>query len=240
MIEVKNLSKNFGHQKALDSISFVAHAGVVTGFLGPNGAGKTTTMKVLLGLISSDSGTAYIDGRPFGKSPNPSRTASGLLDSKAALGSRKAKDHLLAVAEANNIAKDRITYVLELVGLKNDAKRQIRTFSLGMYQRLGIAEALLGDPHNLILDEPMNGLDPEGIKWIRDLLRQLAKAGKTIFLSSHILSEVQQTVDDLVIISKGRVVKTGKLSEINQGFSSLEEAFISLTDDNSNIEYKAG
>ncbi|MDR2799300.1 MAG: ATP-binding cassette domain-containing protein [Bifidobacteriaceae bacterium] len=238
MIEIKNASKTFKKKKALDNVSFTANPGKVTGFLGPNGAGKTTTMKILLDLVYPSSGQALINGKRFSDAKSPAKVAGALLDSKALPKNRTPNTHLTAVAKANNLDHDRIPHVLRETGLSHVANKKIGTFSLGMYQRLGISESLLGDPENLIFDEPVNGLDPEGIKWARDLFRKKADEGKTVLISSHLLSEVENLADEIVVIAKGKIIKTGSLSQIKEGYSSLEDAFISLT--GGETEFKAG
>ncbi|OZG69544.1 ATP-binding cassette domain-containing protein [Bifidobacterium eulemuris] len=208
MIEITGLSKRFGAKQALNDVSFTAEDGVVTGFLGPNGAGKSTTMRAALGLITPDSGKALIDGRPFAKSPAPLREVGAVLDAKSAHRSRSAYDHLRALAATNGIPKRRVDEVIDMTGITAVKKRKAGQFSLGMSQRLSIAAALLGDPKNLVLDEPINGLDPEGVKWVRDLCRYYAAEGRAVLLSSHLMSEVALTADNLVIIGQGRILET--------------------------------
>lgn len=208
MIEISGLSKTFAGRKALDRVSFTAENGRVTGFLGPNGAGKSTTMRALLGLITPDEGRALVDGKPFVEHRAPMRAVGAVLDAKSAHKSRSAVAHLRALAATNNIPHRRVDEVIELTGLSSVAKRKAGQFSLGMGQRLSIAAALLGDPANLVLDEPINGLDPEGVKWVRDLCRYFASEGRAVLLSSHLMSEVALTADDLVIIGQGRILET--------------------------------
>ncbi|MER7500745.1 ABC transporter ATP-binding protein [Nonomuraea pusilla] len=205
-IRVKNLSKRYGDRTAVADLSFDVEPGRVTGFLGPNGAGKSTTMRMILGLDRPTSGTALIGGRPYAELRHPLRTVGALLDAKAVHGGRSARNHLLAVAQSNGLPASRVEEVLETVGLRDAARRRIGGFSLGMSQRLGIAAALLGDPEILLFDEPVNGLDPEGILWIRTFMRGLAAEGRTVFVSSHLMSEMAQTADHLVVIGKGRLI----------------------------------
>jgi ABC-2 type transport system ATP-binding protein len=206
MIEVDNLSKRFGSTLAVDGLSFVVRPGKVTGFLGPNGSGKSTTMRMILGLDHPNRGAATVNGRPYGEIRRPLHEVGSLLDAKAMHGGRNAYHHLLCVAQSNGIPRRRVGEVLELVGLTGVARKRARGFSLGMGQRLGIATALLGDPQVLLFDEPVNGLDPEGILWIRTLLRTLASEGRTVFVSSHLMSEMALTADHLVVIGRGRLI----------------------------------
>ena len=206
MIEARGLCKRFGAAVAVDDLSFRVEPGRVTGFLGPNGAGKTTTMRMILGLDRPDAGTATIDGVPYASLSRPLRHVGALLDARAVHGSRSADAHLRALARSNGIARSRVDDVLELVGLSDVRRRRIKGFSLGMSQRLGVAAALLGDPAVLLFDEPVNGLDPEGIHWIRSLLRHLAGEGRTVLVSSHLLSEMALTADHLIVIGRGRLI----------------------------------
>jgi ABC-2 type transport system ATP-binding protein len=206
MIEVQSLSKRYGSTLAVDDLSFTVQPGVLTGFLGPNGAGKSTTMRMVLGLDHPTSGTATVNGRPYTKCPAPLREVGALIDAKDVHGGRKARQHLLAVARSNGLPDSRVDRVLEVAGLQSVAGRRIKGFSLGMNQRLGIAAALLGDPGIVMFDEPVNGLDPEGILWIRNLLRGLAAEGRTVLVSSHLMSEMAQTADHLIVIGKGRLL----------------------------------
>ncbi|WKD61999.1 putative ABC transporter ATP-binding protein YxlF [Corynebacterium ciconiae DSM 44920] len=206
MIEVSGLSKRYGSTLAVDNLSFSVKPGVVTGFLGPNGAGKSTTLRMILGLDSPSSGTATIDGRTYAELDDPLRTVGSLLDAKAVHPHRSAANHLRWMAASNGIDSSRVDEVLRLVGLSDVAGRKAGGFSLGMAQRLGLAGALLGDPEYLLLDEPVNGLDPEGIRWVRTFLRSLAAEGRTILVSSHLLSEMAQTADHLLVIGRGRLV----------------------------------
>jgi len=206
MIEVDRLSKRYGRVRAVDGLSFTVRPGHVTGFLGPNGAGKTTTMRVILGLDEPSSGSALIGGRRYRAIIRPLREVGSLLDATAVHGARSARLHLLSIARSNGIARRRAEQLLELVGLAPVAHRRIGGFSLGMKQRLGIATALLGDPPVLMFDEPVNGLDPEGVLWLRELLRDLAAEGRTVFMSSHLISEIALTADRLIIIGRGRLL----------------------------------
>jgi len=216
VVEVRGLTKNFGQVRAVDDLSFTVQPGRVTGFLGPNGAGKTTTLRILLGLVRATSGTATISGRPYAALPHPTRFVGAALEAASFHPGRTARNHLLALAPQAGASASRVDEVLELVGLTDAAKRRVGGFSLGMRQRLGLATTLLGDPRVLVLDEPANGLDPEGIAWLRALLRHLAREGRTVLVSSHVLAEVQQTVDDVVIISRGRLAHSSTLAELAQ------------------------
>ncbi len=213
MIEVRGLTKRFGEKVAVDDLSFAVRPGQVTGFLGPNGAGKSTTMRMILGLDRPDAGTALVNGRPFAASRAPLREVGALLDAKEVHGGRSAYDHLLSLAQSNGIHRRRVREVLELAGLEEIAGRRISGFSLGMRQRLGIAAAMLGDPRILIFDEPVNGLDPEGILWIRTLMKSLAAEGRTVFVSSHLMSEMALTADHLIVIGRGRLLADVGMSE---------------------------
>lgn len=206
MIEVRNLSKRYGDTLAVDDLSFTVRPGIVTGFLGPNGAGKSTTMRMILGLDRPTAGTATIDGHPFAGSPAPLRTVGALLDARAVHGGRSARRHLQSLAQSNGIPARRVDEVLELAGIGSVAGRRIGGFSLGMFQRLGIAAAMLGDPRVLIFDEPVNGLDPEGILWIRGFMKALAAEGRTVLVSSHLMSEMALTADHLIVIGRGRLL----------------------------------
>jgi ABC-2 type transport system ATP-binding protein len=205
-IELQELTKHYGRTTAVDRLTLTVRPGRVTGFLGPNGAGKSTTMRLILGLDRPTSGSARFDGRPFAALGRPLNEVGALLDPQAAHGGRTAHNHLLALAVTNDIPLRRVDEVLEQTGIGGAARRRIKTFSLGMRQRLGIAAALLGDPAVLLLDEPTNGLDPEGISWMREMLRELASAGRTILVSSHLMSEAALTVDHLVIVARGRLL----------------------------------
>jgi ABC-2 type transport system ATP-binding protein len=206
MIEATDLTKRYGKTVAVNEVSFTVKPGQVTGFLGPNGAGKSTTMRMVLGLDSPTSGEVRVDGKPYHQLTDPLRSVGALLDAKAIVGGRSAANHLTWLADSNGIARRRVTEVLDIVGLSDVAKRKVGTFSLGMNQRLGIAAALLGDPETVMFDEPINGLDPEGILWIRNLMKSLAAEGRTVFLSSHLMSEMAQTADHLIVIGRGRII----------------------------------
>jgi ABC-2 type transport system ATP-binding protein len=214
MIEVDRLSKRFGRVTAVDDLSFTVRPGHVTGFLGPNGAGKTTTMRVILGLYAPTSGRAVVDGRRYDGLIRPLREVGSLLDATEVHGGRTAWMHLFFIARSNGIARQRVTEVLRLTGLEAVANRRIAGFSLGMKQRLGIAAALLGDPPILMFDEPVNGLDPEGIRWIRGFFKELAAQGRTVLVSSHLMSEMAQTADHLVIIGRGKLIADTSTSRL--------------------------
>ncbi|HUZ56305.1 MAG TPA: ATP-binding cassette domain-containing protein [Streptosporangiaceae bacterium] len=213
MIEARGLTKRYGDTLAVDNLSFTVEPGRITGFLGPNGAGKTTTMRLILGLDRPTSGTVTVDGKPFGRLAWPMREVGALLDAKAVHGGRSAYSHLLCVAQTNKLPKRRIGEVLDLVGLSEVARKRSKGFSLGMGQRLGIAAALLGDPKILMFDEPVNGLDPEGIRWIRNLMKALASEGRTVFVSSHLMSEMENTADHLIVIGRGKLISDCTTSE---------------------------
>lgn len=213
MISIENASKYFGEKLALDVVSFEAMPGEVTALIGPNGAGKTTLFRCMLGLDRFDAGEALFDGIKFASLANPSRHVGVMLDGRYGHAGRTAYQQLKAQAIASGVSAGRVLETLELVGLSAVAKKRIGTFSLGMKQRLGLAMALLGDPHTLILDEPLNGLDSDGITWVRNLLRQLAAQGKTVLLASHFMSEVENTADHIVIMAKGQVLSDASLSE---------------------------
>jgi ABC-2 type transport system ATP-binding protein len=206
MIEASNLTKRYGERTAVDGLSFIVRPGIVTGFLGPNGAGKSTTMRMIVGLDTPTAGRVTIDGKPFATMANPMREVGALLDAKAIHGGRSAYNHLLCLAQTNNLPRRRVDEVLEQVGLAEVARKRAKGFSLGMGQRLGIAGALLGDPKILMFDEPVNGLDPEGILWIRNLMKNLAAEGRTVFVSSHLMSEMENTADHLIVIGRGRII----------------------------------
>ena len=213
MIEARGLTKKYGDTLAVDNLSFTVEPGRITGFLGPNGAGKTTTMRLILGLDRPTSGTVTVDGKPFGRHRWPMREIGALLDAKAVHGGRSAYNHLLCVAQTNNLPRRRIAEVLELVGLGDVANKRSKGFSLGMGQRLGIACALLGDPKILMFDEPVNGLDPEGILWIRNLMKALAAEGRTVFVSSHLMSEIAQTATQLIVIGRGKLIADTSMAQ---------------------------
>jgi ABC-2 type transport system ATP-binding protein len=219
MIEAVGLSKRYGDTLAVDELSFTVLAGQVTGFLGPNGAGKSTTMRLILGLDAPASGSVTVNGHPYTEYRRPLFEVGALLDAKAVHGGRSAYDHLLCLALSNGIGRARVEEVLELVGLRSVAGKRAGGFSLGMAQRLGIAAALLGDPPVLMFDEPVNGLDPEGVMWIRNLLRSLAAEGRTVFLSSHLMSEMSITADRLIVIGRGRLIAQTSVEELLDGGS---------------------
>jgi ABC-2 type transport system ATP-binding protein len=221
MIEAKGLTKRYGDRLAVNDLSFAVRSGQVTGFLGPNGAGKSTTMRLILGLDAPTSGTVTVGGRPFAQAAYPMREVGALLDAKAIHGGRSAYNHLLCLAQTNNLPKSRVGEVLDLVGLSEVARKRSRGFSLGMGQRLGIAAALLGDPQVLMFDEPVNGLDPEGILWIRNLMKSLAEEGRTVFVSSHLMSEMENTADHLIVIGRGRLVADCTVQEFIDNNSEL-------------------
>jgi ABC-2 type transport system ATP-binding protein len=206
VIELEGVTKRYGETVAVNDLSFTVKPGVVTGFLGPNGSGKTTTMRLILGLASPTAGMATIDGRPFRQAAEPLREVGALLDASALQGRRTVRNHLLWLAQSGGLPKARVTEMLEVVGLGSVAGRPCHGLSLGMRQRLGIAVALLGDPKTLLFDEPVNGLDPEGVLWIRNLMKSLAADGKTVFVSSHLMSEMQNTADALVVIGRGKLI----------------------------------
>jgi ABC-2 type transport system ATP-binding protein len=222
-VKVTDLSKRFGSRVAVDSLTFEVHAGRVTGFLGPNGAGKTTTLRCLLGLAAPTSGSVTISDCRYEDLSEPTKLVGAALDSNCFHPGRSARQHLMVMATAAAIPFDRVDDVLKLVALADSAGRRVGEFSLGMRQRLSLAAALLGDPAVLLLDEPLNGLDPEGIRWMRDFLRFLATEGRTVFLSSHLLSEISHTVDDVVVIARGALVAAAPLTEL-VGATAIVEA----------------
>jgi len=213
MIEARGLTKRYGSTLAVDDLSFTVRPGIVTGFLGPNGAGKTTSMRLILGLDAPTAGTVTIDGRPHRQAASPMHEVGALLDARAVHGGRSAYNHLLCLAQTNGIPRRRVDEVLEIVGLADVARNRSKGFSLGMSQRLGIAAALLGDPQVLMFDEPVNGLDPEGILWIRTLMRSLAAQGRVVFVSSHLMSEMENTADHLIVIGRGRLIADCGMAE---------------------------
>ncbi|MFK0402309.1 ABC transporter ATP-binding protein [Microbacterium sp. NPDC090225] len=237
MIEVSHLVKRHGSRTVLEDVSFSAVAGRITGFLGPNGAGKSSTLRILLGLDRATSGTALVDGRPYRSLNRPLLRVGAMLDGPGANKGRTARAHLRWVAQSNAIPVARVDDVLAMTGLQEAGRKRIGAFSLGMGQRLGIATALLGDPDVLVLDEPTNGLDPDGIRWMRRFLRSLADAGKTVLVSSHLMSEMEDTADEYVVIAKGRIVASGTGAEVKGVHTSLEDAFFALTD--AHTEYPA-
>ena len=220
MIEARHLTKRYGKTVAVDDVSFVVRPGRVTGFLGPNGAGKSTTMRMVLGLDAPSAGSVLIDGKPYGELADPLRSVGALLDAKAIVGGRSAANHLKWLADSNGVPRRRVGEVLDIVGLGDVAGKRVGTFSLGMNQRLGIAAALLGDPHTLMFDEPINGLDPDGILWIRNLMKSLAAEGRTVFLSSHLMSEMAQTADHLLVIGRGRIMADASTDDFVNGHSA--------------------
>jgi len=231
MIRVDNVTKRFGSVVAVDGLSFDVRPGIVTGFLGPNGSGKSTTMRVIVGLDAPSAGRATINGRPYASLAWPLREVGALLEAHAFHPGRSARAHLAALAASNDIPRSRVDDVLDMVGLSGAAKRRVRGFSLGMAQRLGIAAALLGDPGVLLFDEPVNGLDPEGVRWIRDLMRGLASEGRTVFVSSHLISEMALTADRLVVIGRGRLLADTTVADLASRYATLEDAFLDLTSD---------
>ncbi|GGS12365.1 ABC transporter ATP-binding protein [Streptomyces aureoverticillatus] len=216
-IDVQQLTKEYGTTRAVDDLTFSVRPGQVTGFLGPNGAGKSTTLRLVLGLDRPTSGTATVGGRPYATYDEPLRHVGALLDAQAAHGSRTARNHLLALAASNRIATARVDEVLEQTGLTAVAGRRVKTYSLGMRQRLGIAAALLGDPAVVLLDEPSNGLDPEGIVWIRELMTGLAREGRTVLVSSHLMNETATFADHLVVLGRGRLLADTPMREFIAG-----------------------
>ncbi|MEK3793464.1 ATP-binding cassette domain-containing protein [Paenibacillus sp. FSL R7-0204] len=229
MLTINNLVKRRGKEEILSGITFEARPGRVTGFLGPNGAGKSSTLRILLGLDHTTSGSALIHGKPFAELQHPLRTVGAALDGSGAHPMRTGRAHLRWMACAAGLPRSRVEEVLDIVGLTKAAGTRVKRYSLGMGRRLGIAAALLADPEILILDEPVNGLDPEGIRWIRTFLRKRAEAGNTVLLSSHLMGELAETVDDVVIIKQGRIVADGTLQEVTGSHSTLEDAFFALT-----------
>jgi ABC-2 type transport system ATP-binding protein len=221
VIEFKNIAKRFGDVTAVDDLSFTVEPGRVTGFLGPNGAGKTTTLRMLLGLVVPSSGTATLGGLRYHDLPRPLETVGAALEAASFHPGRTARSHLTIYATAAGLPQTRVAEVLHLVGLGEHGHQRVGGYSLGMRQRLGLACTLLGDPGVLVLDEPINGLDPEGIKWIRGFLRDMAAEGRTVLVSSHLLSEVQQSVDDVIIIARGRLVHRGPLSSLETQVAPL-------------------
>jgi ABC-2 type transport system ATP-binding protein len=214
MIEVRDLTKRYGDKLAVDHLSFTVEPGRVTGFLGPNGAGKSTTMRLVLGLDYPNTGTATINGQRYRDLPSPLRTVGALLEAKSVHGGRTARNHLLFLAQTQGLPRSRVDEVLGLVGLQAVADKRAGSFSLGMSQRLGIAAALLGDPQVLLLDEPVNGLDPEGVLWIRNLMKQLAAEGRTILVSSHLMNEMAVTADHLIVIGRGKLIVESSTEDV--------------------------
>jgi ABC-2 type transport system ATP-binding protein len=220
MIEARGLTKFYGDRAAVCDLSFTVRPGIVTGFLGPNGAGKSTTMRLILGLDAPTAGDVRVNGRRYDDHPAPLREVGALLEARAVQAGRSARNHLLALAATHAIGARRVDQVLDLVGLSDVAGQRVRSFSLGMGQRLGIAAALLGDPGTLILDEPINGLDPEGVRWVRNLLRALAAEGRTVFLSSHVMSELALTAEHVIVVGQGRLIADAGVAELLAGASA--------------------
>jgi ABC-2 type transport system ATP-binding protein len=230
MISIRGLTKRYGGTLAVDNLNFDIPPGTVTGFLGPNGSGKSTTMRLIMGLDAPSAGSALIDGKPYRALRCPLRSIGAVLEARAFHPGRSASAHLLGLAAASGVPRRRVPEVLAQVGLADAASRRAGTFSLGMAQRLGIAAALLGDPGVLLLDEPVNGLDPSGVRWIRDLIRSLAEQGRTVFMSSHLISEMALTASRLVVIGGGRLLADTTVDELAaRGGGSLEEGFFALT-----------
>jgi len=236
VIEARELTKRYGSTVAVNALSFDVRPDSVTGFLGPNGSGKSTTMRLILGLDRPDAGQVRVGGRRYRGLRWPLREVGTLLEAKAFHPGRSARSHLAALAASNAIPRSRVDEVLDMVGLTSAAGRRAGKFSLGMGQRLGVAAALLGDPAVLLLDEPVNGLDPEGVRWIRNLLKSLAAQGRTVFVSSHLISEMALTAERLVVIGQGRLLADTTVAEMSAGSASLEEAFFRLTSEA--VEYR--
>jgi ABC-2 type transport system ATP-binding protein len=213
VIEARELTKRYDEKVAVDALSFTVKPGIVTGFLGPNGAGKSTTMRMIMGLDRPTSGTALVNGKRYAEHPAPLHEVGGLLEARAVHPGRSARNHLLSLALTSGIGRSRVDQVLDMVGLTDVAGQRVAGFSLGMGQRLGVAAALLGDPHTLILDEPVNGLDLDGIRWIRALLKRLAAEGRTVFLSSHLMSEMAVTADQVIVVGQGRLLRDQPMAD---------------------------
>jgi len=228
VVTASSLTKRYGELIAVDELTFSLRPGI-TGFLGPNGAGKTTTLRLLLGLAEPTAGEALLFGRRYRELDDPARRVGAVLESSDLHPGRSGRAHLRALALAAEIPSSRVEEVLELVQLDSVADRRVKTYSLGMRQRLGLAAALLGDPQLLILDEPANGLDPAGVHWLRTFLQQLANQGRTVLIASHVLAEVAQTVDHVLIIDRGRLLASGRLGELTAGDRTLEQAYLELT-----------
>jgi ABC-2 type transport system ATP-binding protein len=236
VIEARELTKRYGPRVAVDALSFDVRPGRVTGFLGPNGSGKSTTMRLILGLDRPDSGQVRVGGRRYRELRWPLREVGAMLEAGPFHPGRSARAHLAALAASNGIPRARVDEVLDMVGLASAAERRVGKFSLGMGQRLGVAVALLGDPAVLLLDEPVNGLDPEGVRWIRNLLKSLAAQGRTVLVSSHLISEMALTAERLVVIGRGRLLADTTVAELSAGSASLEDAFFRLT--SAEVEYR--
>jgi ABC-2 type transport system ATP-binding protein len=229
VVIASSLTKRFGDLVAVDELTFSLRPGTVTGFLGPNGAGKTTTLRLLLGLAEPTAGEVLVFGRRYRELDDPARRVGAVLESNDFHPGRSGRDHLRVLALAAEIPSSRVEEVLALVELDAAAERRVKTYSLGMRQRLGLAAALLGDPELLVLDEPANGLDPAGVHWLRAFLRQFAKQGRTVLVASHILAEVAQTVDQIVIIDRGRLLASGPLADLTEQGRTLEDVYLELT-----------
>jgi ABC-2 type transport system ATP-binding protein len=229
VVTASSLTKRYGDLVAVDELMFSLGAGTITGFLGPNGAGKTTTLRLLLGLAEPTAGEALVFGRRYRELDGPARRVGAVLESNDFHPGRSGRDHLRTLALAAEIPRARVEEVLDLVALEPVAARQVKTYSLGMRQRLGLAGALLGDPELLILDEPANGLDPAGVHWLRGFLRRFAQQGRTVLVASHVLAEVAQTVDQVVIIDRGRLLTTGPLADLTERGRTLEDVYLELT-----------
>jgi ABC-2 type transport system ATP-binding protein len=229
VVSASSLTKRYGELVAVDELTFSLRAGTVTGFLGPNGAGKTTTLRLLLGLAEPSAGEALVFGRRYRELDDPARRVGAVLETNDFHPGRSGRDHLRTLALAAEIPRGRVEEVLELVELEPVADRRLKTHSLGMRQRLGLAGALLGDPELLILDEPANGLDPAGVHWLRGFLRRFAEQGRTVLVASHILAEVAQTVDQVVIIDRGRLLTSGPLADLTERGRTLEDVYLELT-----------
>ena len=227
MIELQDVRKSYGRHQAVSGISFTALPGRIVGLLGPNGAGKSTVLRMVLGLDAPDEGKALVEGVPYRSLRRPLHVVGAQFDGGGAHRGRTARAHLLWVARSNRISPSRIPLVLDIVGLSSVAKKRVGSFSLGMVQRLGIATALLGDPRILVLDEPTNGLDPDGVRWLRRLLLDCARSGKTVLLSSHLMGEVEAIADEIVVIVAGRVVEAGPTAELVGEHANLEDAYFS-------------
>ncbi|GAA4078353.1 hypothetical protein GCM10022214_40470 [Actinomadura miaoliensis] len=238
MIEATELTKRYGRITAVDALTVTVRPGRVTGFLGPNGAGKSTTLRMILGLQKPTGGGVTVDGRPVRDLPRGLRDVGALLDAADVHGGRTAAAHLSALARGNRIPRRRVEQVLDEVGLADAARRRIGTFSLGMKQRLGIAAALLGDPPVLLFDEPLNGLDPQGVRWARGLFRRLAAEGRTVLVSSHLMNEMAHTADHLLVIGRGRLLADEPLADFAARAATLEDAFMDVTADSA--QYRAG
>jgi ABC-2 type transport system ATP-binding protein len=229
VVTVERLTKRYGRQTAVDDLTFSLERGMITGFLGPNGAGKSTTLRLLLGLSEPTTGRALVFGRRYAELDRPAHLVGAILESNDFYPGRSGRDHLRGLALAAGIPSGRVEQVLDVVELSSAAQRRVKSYSLGMRQRLGLAAALLGEPELLILDEPINGLDPAGVHWLRVFLRRFAEQGGTVLISSHVLSEVAQTVDRVLIINRGRLVSDAAVGELSRPGRSLEEAYLELT-----------